>query len=105
MYCKVHFGVDCALVTLVDDERQRFKLSAGIGVLETSRNISFCGHEILNDEVLLVRDTHLDDRFADNPLVVGEPFIRSMQAPHTRLRRMVLSRVVVCSIAHRAVGT
>jgi GAF domain-containing protein len=76
MYCKVRFGVDCALLTLIDAERQWFKSSAGIGIHENPRNISFCGHTILGAEVLLVRDTHLDDRFSDNPLVVGEPFIR-----------------------------
>jgi GAF domain-containing protein len=76
MYCRVRFGVDSALLTLVDSDRQWFKSSAGIKARETPRSISFCGHAILSDEVLLIRDTHLDDRFSNNPMVVGEPFIR-----------------------------
>lgn len=76
VYCKIRFAVDSALVTLVDADRQWFKASAGIGIKETPRSISFCGHAILADAVMLVPDTHLDERFVDNPLVVGEPFIR-----------------------------
>lgn len=76
VYCKVRFGVDSALITLVDASRQWFKSSAGIGVQETPRSISFCGHAILNEAVMLVPDAQLDKRFADNPAVIGEPFIR-----------------------------
>lgn len=43
---------------------------------ETSRDISFCGHAILGDQILTVCDAELDERFHDNPLVVGEPGIR-----------------------------
>lgn len=75
-YCKVRFGVDSALITLVDAERQWFKSSAGIGVKETPRDVSFCGHAILAEAVMLVPDTHLDERFVNNPFVTGEPFIR-----------------------------
>lgn len=76
VYCKVRFEVDSALITLVDATRQWFKSSAGIGRQETPRSVSFCGHAILQDAVMLVPDTLLDERFADNPLVVGEPYIR-----------------------------
>jgi GAF domain-containing protein len=75
-YCRVRFRVDVALITLVDAERQWFKSAAGLGIRETSRDVSFCGHAILQEDVLMVRDTHLDDRFADNPLVTRSPFIR-----------------------------
>ncbi len=70
------FDVPVALVSLVDDERQWFKSTCGIDVEQTPREISFCGHAILNDEILLVKDALEDARFQDNPLVVKDPNIR-----------------------------
>lgn len=70
------FGVPIALVSLVDENRQWFKSCFGLDVSETDRRISFCGHAILNKEALLIEDTLKDERFADNPLVTGEPYIR-----------------------------
>jgi diguanylate cyclase (GGDEF)-like protein len=75
MACKL-FDVPIAMVTLVDDKRQWFKSCVGLNVSETARDISFCGHAILSDEVLVVSDAEKDLRFADNPLVVGNPHIR-----------------------------
>ncbi|OFC71370.1 GAF domain-containing protein [Alteromonas confluentis] len=65
-----------ALISLVDPDRQWFKSKVGLDVDETHRNISFCGHAILKDELMEVNDTLLDKRFHDNPLVTGEPNIR-----------------------------
>lgn len=70
------FGVPIALVSLVDEDRNWFKSCQGLGVSETSRDISFCGHAILGDDIFLVSDAALDDRFRDNPLVTNEPYIR-----------------------------
>jgi diguanylate cyclase (GGDEF)-like protein len=75
MACKL-FDVPIAMVTLVDDKRQWFKSCVGLNVSETARDISFCGHAILSDEVLVVSDAEKDARFADNPLVIGDPHIR-----------------------------
>jgi len=70
------FNVPTALVSLVDENRQWFKSSIGMEVSETPRSISFCGHAILSDDIFIVRDTKVDQRFVDNPLVQGEPWIR-----------------------------
>jgi len=70
------FDVPIALVTLVDQDRQWFKSRFGLSVTETPRDQAFCAHTILDKDVMIVRDTLLDPRFADNPLVIGEPRIR-----------------------------
>ncbi len=70
------FDVPIALISLIDRERQWFKASIGLPVCETGRDISFCGHAILAPGIMVVPDALLDARFADNPLVTGEPGIR-----------------------------
>lgn len=65
-----------ALITLLDGHRQWFKSRVGLEVQQTSRDISFCGHAILQQKLFLVPDALLDERFADNPLVTDDPHIR-----------------------------
>ena len=68
--------VPVALVSLVDADRQWFKSHHGVAIRETPRDMSLCAHAILGDDVLEVPDALTDDRFADNPMVVGGPRMR-----------------------------
>ena len=66
-----------ALISLVDERRQWFKSRVGLAADETPRDQSVCAHALHRpDEPLVVPDTTLDPRFADNPLVTGAPGIR-----------------------------
>src|SRR5260221_4058753 len=69
-------GTEIALITLVDSEYQWFKARVGVEQTGTARDLSFCGHCITDRHALVVEDTLNDQRFADNPLVTGDPFIR-----------------------------
>ncbi|MET0104557.1 MAG: PAS domain S-box protein [Sedimenticola sp.] len=71
-----HFNVPIALVSLVDKDRQWFKSRQGLDAEETSRDISFCGHAILNEHIFYIPNAAEDPRFADNPLVTSTPNIR-----------------------------
>lgn len=65
-----------ALISLVDESRQWFKAKVGLSTNETSRDVSFCAHAIMQPGLFIVPDATKDQRFADNPLVIAEPRIR-----------------------------
>ncbi len=66
-------GCPVSLVSLVDANRQWFKANHGLGVEQTPREVAFCAHAIVQTDLFEVADARLDVRFADNPLVTGEP--------------------------------
>ena len=69
-------GTPVALVTLIDERRQWFKASVGVDATETHGDVAFCSQAILEPGPLIVPDASLDPRFADSPLVAGDPRVR-----------------------------
>jgi diguanylate cyclase (GGDEF)-like protein len=69
-------GTPIALISLVDADRQWFKSKVGLEVAETTRDVAFCDYTIKQCEALIVTDALTDRRFATNPLVTSEPYIR-----------------------------
>lgn len=92
-----------ALITLVDETRQWFKSAVGLEVKETSRDVSFCGHAILGSDLFEVHNALNDERFNDNPLVVGAPNIRFYAGmPLITLGGYALGTLCVIDTAERA---
>lgn len=69
-------NVPTAFISLIDDKRQWFKSSIGLEATEMPRDISFCQHTIMEQEIFEVPDAQLNSTFRDNPLVTGVPYIR-----------------------------
>ena len=68
--------VPIVVINFIDRDRQWFKSVLGLNVRETPLDISICAHAILQPDLFVVRDTKRDPRFANNPLVTGEPKLR-----------------------------
>jgi len=68
--------VPISLISLIDANRQWFKSKVGLDASQTPRDISFCGHAILADDLFEIPDATADARFAGNPLVTQAPDIR-----------------------------
>ncbi|MEH6758949.1 MAG: HWE histidine kinase domain-containing protein [Parasphingorhabdus sp.] len=73
--CADIFKAPMASISFVDADRQWFKSAVGIKSESTARDISFCSHVVDGQEPLVVEDT-AKSGFRDNPLVIGEPYIR-----------------------------
>lgn len=73
---KAYFQVSSSIVALIDDRRQFLKSVIGPVQQNMPRALSFCDATIRNAGPLIVRDALEDDRFKNNPLVLGEPYIR-----------------------------
>lgn len=100
---KKFFGVPMSAITLVDANRQWFKSGHGLDVRETSRDTSFCAHTILTDQMFVIEDTFADERFFDNPLVTGSPYLRFYAGVplHTRNRSRIGTLCLLDTVPHR----
>lgn len=76
-HCVELFDCSISLISLVDEDRQWFLSPVGVHDRQTPREVSFCDHAVASGDSFLVPDTHVDARFKDNPLVLGDPRIRS----------------------------
>ncbi|WAC02229.1 GAF domain-containing sensor histidine kinase [Lacinutrix neustonica] len=70
-----------AFITLLDNDRNYIKSNYGFSVKESPRALSFCGHAINQEDVLIVEDAGKDARFKDNPLVIEHQLIFYAGAP------------------------
>lgn len=71
------FDAPISAITLLGPDRQWFQNSVGLEIPSTSRAVSFCTHAVTHGDVMVVEDARADDRFKRNPLVTGDPYIRS----------------------------
>ena len=70
------FSVPISTITIIDKDREWYKSVQGLKQREGPRDISFCGHALLHEDIYIVEDTTKDPIFKDNSMVIGEPFIR-----------------------------
>lgn len=98
-------AVPIALVCLVDETRQWFKSRVGLAATQTSREVSFCGHAVVERKPLLIPDTTLDPRFAGNPLVTSAPHIRAyLGVPLYTRNRQPIGTLCALDVRPRAFG-
>ncbi len=95
------FFVPISTITLVDKDREWFKSVQGLQTREGPRDISFCGHALMSQVILIIEDTLADPRFADNPMVLGEPKIRFYAGKSLYDRKSNLPVGVFCLKDHK----
>ncbi len=66
------FDVPISTITIIDKDREWYKSKQGIDEPEGPRDISFCGHALTHENVLIIEDTLKNDDFKDNPYVTNK---------------------------------
>lgn len=69
-------GTPMSAFTLIASDRQWIKAAIGLPIRQMSRDVSFCQHAVVRDELLVVEDATEDARFRENALVTAQPNIR-----------------------------
>lgn len=90
------FKVKISSISILDRDREWFKSCMGLDATEGPRDISFCGHALTSESVFVVEDTTKDERFKDNPYVIGAPFIRFYAGVVLRERKSKFPIGVFC---------
>lgn len=70
------FNVPISTITIVDEDREWYKSCQGLDIKEAPRAVSFCAYAMMTRDIFIVEDTLKDERFKDNPMVIGKPYIR-----------------------------
>ncbi|KTD41309.1 adenylate/guanylate cyclase domain-containing protein [Legionella parisiensis] len=70
------FNIPICFISFLNEERQWFKALHGLNLKQIPRRISFCNETIKKNYPLIINDLLNDKRFADNPFVVQDPFLR-----------------------------
>jgi GAF domain-containing protein len=96
------FNVPYSTISMIDSQRQWFKSIQGLSLCQTTRDISFCAHAILYDEILYVENAIKDERFHDNPVVTGDPKIRFYAGCSLEVRGLELGTFCVFDKKPRA---
>jgi len=100
------FNVTIASINFIDAGRQWPKSALGMSLKPIPRDVSFCTHAILNPDIMIVEDTHLDTRFAGNPFVLGDPHLRFYAgAPLTVANGMRLGTLCIADVHPRTLST
>lgn len=95
------FKVPISTISIIDKDREWYKSCQGIKVKSGPRNISFCGHALLQEDMLILEDTRDDPRFADNPMVIGPPYILFYAGKSLYNRQSNLPVGVLCIKDHQ----
>ncbi len=72
----VKLSVPISTLTVLDANKEHYRSCQGLDAVEGERSISFCGHALFLSELMIIPDCKRDERFSDNPMVTGKPFIR-----------------------------
>jgi len=70
------FGVPISTLTILDEKKEYYKSCYGLDEREGSKAISFCKQALLSRNLFIIPNCLEDERFANNPMVIGKPFIR-----------------------------
>lgn len=95
------FKVPISTISIVDKDREWYKSCQGLDTKSGPRSISFCGHALLSEDILILEDTLDDPRFADNPMVIGPPYIRFYAGKSLYDRKSNLPVGVLCIKDHK----